>query len=641
MRQRVKYADFDLEIDRVGDRYRAQVPDKELGEAIHFFDAPFASGELEDLLAALSPALRDAWIDRESPREVARKIGKRLFHAVFQGSVLHHWSVRFEDTRRHGKGLRLRLKAEDGEVIRWPWELLCDDQEQWIATSKRTPILRYLKTKTAIRQISAGRPVRFLVMVSKPEGSAEIQSDRELEAIEDALKPLHLFRQVEVERVETGDLDSLREKLRNPVHVFHFIGHGVSTREAGFGKLILEDDRGGMAPTSGSDLATLLRDCKNLGLVILNACEGGRISSNDPFSGVAQSLSRAGIPAVLAMQFPVSDQAAVDFTRELYRRFAEGCQIGEAVSEGRQSLLSKRFGLEWATPVLYMRAGDSPVIGCSVIVYLLRLLRRLATVQGASALVTSLLLLGNLLGGQRLMDWVEALGACPSSRISGIPFARIPEGRFTMGSKPRAKDEREHEVKISRPFCMGQTEVTVGQWRAVMGESFPDLDEDLPVSNVSWDDVQEFLRRLNEEEPGAGYRLPTEAEWEYAARAGSRAEFSFGNDSRELHRYGNCENRDVDDEFEWLAPVSTFRPNDWGLYDMHGNVSEWVSDWYERYGPERQIDPKGPEQGEEKVRRGGSYDIIPENCDAVQRKHSQPGYEAKNVGFRIVRNPLH
>ena len=185
---------------------------------------------------------------------------------------------------------------------------------------------------------------------------------------------------------------------------------------------------------------------------------------------------------------------------------------------------------------------------------------------------------------------------------------------------------------------MSEHEVTRRQWRVVMKEEPAGEGEDsLPVTRVSWEDIRVFLDRLNEIDPGKSYRLSTEAEWEYAARAGSTQRFHFGDHPELLSEYGNCRS---DGRFDNLTPVKSFKPNYWGLYDMHGNVSEWVADWYAEYPSERVTDPQGPQIGAERVRRGGSFEILADNCDAVARNHSAPGSRLNDVGFRLVRKPL-
>jgi len=216
----------------------------------------------------------------------------------------------------------------------------------------------------------------------------------------------------------------------------------------------------------------------------------------------------------------------------------------------------------------------------------------------------------------------------------GMEFVLIPAGTFQMGSTTGDSDERPvHQVTISQPFYLGKYEVTQAQWQAVMGQN-PSLfqgDPNLPVEQVWWDDVQEFIRKLNAKEGHTKYRLPTEAEWEYAARAGTTTAYSFGDDATRLGEYawykGNAGER--------THPVGKLKPNPWGLYDMHGNVWEWVQDWYQRYQSEAVTDPQGPDLGTHRSRRGCAWNNAAEVCRSTNR-YSSPGYRDDFLGFRLL-----
>jgi formylglycine-generating enzyme required for sulfatase activity len=217
----------------------------------------------------------------------------------------------------------------------------------------------------------------------------------------------------------------------------------------------------------------------------------------------------------------------------------------------------------------------------------------------------------------------------------GIEFVLIQPGKFQMGSTTGDPDEKPvHEVTISKPFYIGKYEVTQAQWQAVMGNN-PSLfqgDSKRPVEQVWWTDVQAFIEKLNAMEGHQHYRLPTEAEWEYAARAGSTTAFSFGDDPKELGQYGwykdNAEGQ--------THPVGQLRPNAWGLYDVHGNVWEWVQDWYERYASEPVTDPKGPQSSTHRSRRGCGWNNFAPYCRTANR-YSVIGYRDDFLGFRLVR----
>ncbi|MDR1243336.1 MAG: formylglycine-generating enzyme family protein [Deltaproteobacteria bacterium] len=225
----------------------------------------------------------------------------------------------------------------------------------------------------------------------------------------------------------------------------------------------------------------------------------------------------------------------------------------------------------------------------------------------------------------------------------GMEFVLIPAGSFTMGADKNSGDafDREkpqHRVTISKPFYLGKYEVTQAQWAAVMGSS-PSYfkGRNNPVEQVSWNDAQEFIKRLNRREGHNRYRLPTEAEWEYAARAGSSGAYSFGNDAGQLGRYAWYGNRTSGS----THPVGRKPPNAWGLYDMHGNVWEWVQDWYgERYySNSRGTDPGGPSSGANRVARGGSWFNPAEYCRSAFRGSRPPGIRGDSVGFRLALTP--
>jgi formylglycine-generating enzyme required for sulfatase activity len=218
----------------------------------------------------------------------------------------------------------------------------------------------------------------------------------------------------------------------------------------------------------------------------------------------------------------------------------------------------------------------------------------------------------------------------------GMEFVLIPAGTFAMGAIDSYPDEQPvRTVRISQPFYLGKYEVTQAQWEAVMGYN-PSAwrgQRQLPVEQVAWEDVQEFLRRLNAEEGGTRYRLPTEAEWEYAARAGTTTTYSFGNDVSRLDEYAWCGGNAA----HTAHPAGQLKPNAWGLHDMHGNVWEWVQDWYETYPPGAVTDPQGPASGVSRVFRGGGRSNVAWRCRSSSRGYSPPESRLDAVGFRVLR----
>lgn len=232
---------------------------------------------------------------------------------------------------------------------------------------------------------------------------------------------------------------------------------------------------------------------------------------------------------------------------------------------------------------------------------------------------------------------IEAGGKVFVSPTLGAKFVLIPAGTFTMGGS--GSDETRRQVTISQPFYMQTTEVTQvtqGQWQKVMGSNpshFSSCGNDCPVENVSWNDVQEFISRLNRQEETDKYRLPTEAQWEYAARSGGRQE-----------EYAGTSSESSLGDYAWYGAnsgskthsVGQKRPNGLGLYDMSGNVWEWVQDWYGDYPSGSVTDPEGPSSGGSRVVSGGSWNNNARYCRSANSLIVHPGGRDLNLGFRLL-----
>jgi formylglycine-generating enzyme required for sulfatase activity len=231
----------------------------------------------------------------------------------------------------------------------------------------------------------------------------------------------------------------------------------------------------------------------------------------------------------------------------------------------------------------------------------------------------------------------------------GIKLMRIPKGKFLMGSPEtgeiRDKNETQHEVTISQNFYMGSTEVTQVQWQKVMRNNPSSLKGDeLPVAEINWEEAVEFCKRLSEmpEEKKAGrkYRLPTEAEWEYACRAETTTPFHFGSqlNGRQAN-FDGTKPYGTEMKVPYLqkpTPVGKYPANAWGLYDMHGNVWEWCSDWYGEYPSGSVTDPSGPATGSLRVTRGGGWYCNAAVCRSAFRGSLVPLYRDFFLGFRLA-----
>ena len=255
-------------------------------------------------------------------------------------------------------------------------------------------------------------------------------------------------------------------------------------------------------------------------------------------------------------------------------------------------------------------------------------------------------------GAHRVSAHLEKIDQEPARSFTnslGMKFVYIPPGEFLMGSPAnepgRGDNEPQRRVRLTKGFYLQTTETTQRQWESIMGynpSNFKNCGRDCPVENVSWDDAQEFIRKLNARDRGGEYRLPTEAEWEYAARAGTRTPFAFG----DCLSTGDA-NYDGDYPLEGCPKgtdrvktvgVGGFAPNEWGLYDMHGNVWEWCQDLFGAYPSGDEINPAGPGSGSRQVIRGGSWHHFAKNCRSAHRSWFSPGSRSFYLGFRLARS---
>lgn len=256
--------------------------------------------------------------------------------------------------------------------------------------------------------------------------------------------------------------------------------------------------------------------------------------------------------------------------------------------------------------------------------------------------------------GRHQEAWAEHVGgAVEIANSVGMKMRLIPPGEFLMGSSDfdtsaYGEEKPQHLVRITKPFYLNATEVTQQQYECVMGMNPSYFKGDrlpasyfdgamLPVEQVSWNDAMEFCRKLTassgEQSVGRVYRLPTEAEWEYACRAGTTTKWSFGDDESALGEHAWC----YYSANHTTHPVGQMRPNAWGLFDMHGSVEEWCSDWWVGgYASRAVSDPIGPTEGSYRMHRGGSWRLDASRCRSAARAMDSPGYRSNRLGFRVA-----
>jgi hypothetical protein len=362
------YEDFRIRISSGPERYSVRATCR--GAAISgTFERPFSDEGLELLILrtqARRGAIRAA--RRSEGVAAAQEIGERLYGALFHGVV---GALLWKESDAVGEGLRITLELSDvPELMDLPWEYLYDpDRGHFLAFSLRTPIVRYLDVPSRQRPLEVAPPLRMLAMVSSPRDVVELNVEHEKELLNDALAELVSRKLVEIDWLENGTRQGLRQKLRRaadraPYHVFHYIGHGSFEESRGEGFLLFEDAHQRSDPIDGKYLGQMLYEHNSLRLAVLNACEGARAANplNEPFAGVAARLVRNEIPAVIAMQFEITDDAAALFSKSFYEAIARGEPVDSALVQSRQDLSdADPHGVEWGTPVLFMRVDDGRI----------------------------------------------------------------------------------------------------------------------------------------------------------------------------------------------------------------------------------------------------------------------------------------
>jgi len=362
----LNYLDFDLAIetlDATANRHRVRVLNSPAGQATGEFTLPFDERDLELLFLRLGRPRRSVRRIGSPEMAAAQQFGSTLYQTVFTDGVQNCLQRSLDAARSQGRGVRLRLRLSDAPVLTdLPWEFLFDtNHSHFLAYSTATPIVRYLDLPQGMGPLAVEPPLKILVMIANPRdyGYEPLDVEAEWQKVHSALAELEAQGLVEVTRLEAATLSALQRQLRrDSYHIFHFVGHGGFDEQTQSGALLLEDEDGRSRMVSGHYLGALVRDHFSLRLALLNACEGARTSRVDPFAGVAQHLVQQGIPAVIAMQFEITDPAAITLAHEFYGAVADGYPVDAALCEARKAIYAAGNDIEWGTPVLYMRAVD-------------------------------------------------------------------------------------------------------------------------------------------------------------------------------------------------------------------------------------------------------------------------------------------
>lgn len=549
------YLNFDLLIDSLAEAnppaYRARVVASPAGEARLDFTLPFSADELAAFFVRSGRIYRHLRTTTAAETEVAlltpQGFGERLFDAAFGGGVGRCLLLSLAEAKRQRAGLRIRLRLDEkaAALADLPWEYLyVSDDQTFLALSDDTPIVRYIELLQGEQLLQVTPPLRILAVIADPKNVRELDVEQEWQRLQSAVADLQTRQLLTLERLDVATLAALQARLRkDDVHIIHFIGHGYFDARANTGGLVLEGEDGLRREVTAERLAVLLGNSKSLRLLFLNACEGARSGRDDFFAGVAQTLVRRSILAVIAMQFEVSDQAAITLAHTFYQALVDGYPVDAALSQARKSLYLSGEELEWGTPVLFSRSPDNRIL-------------------------------------------VLPESEPPFGRQQFEPeTVPIPAGPFLMGSAegPGVPAHETPQTLVTLPaYRIGKHPVTNGEYEAFVratgrlvapemgweGQSPPPDKRNHPLTGVTFYDAVAYCQWLKGETDRA-YTLPNEAQWEKAARGTDGRRYPWGDEWEE----DRCNLGG-----ETAAPVDAFPAQSiFGCCDLVGNVREWTS----------------------------------------------------------------
>jgi formylglycine-generating enzyme required for sulfatase activity len=691
------YQDFVIAIERVGEGHFRVEASGPTGEATTAFALPFDDKDIEIFMLKVGHPRRMTTRGRvPEPVQPTVAFGASLFNAVVNGDVRDLFVSARHDAARGDYGLRLQLRlAHAPELASLPWEYLYDGRD-FLALSEMTPVVRYLDLQDRPRPMKVTPPLRILVTISAPHDQPRLNMETERARVREALASLTASGLTDLDFAPDATLSTLRRALHRarslgcPYHVWHYVGHGTYDEAQNASVLAFCDPANLSYPVGGFQLGTLFSSYPQIRLVLLNACEGARPDPQDPFAGVAAALVERGVPAVIGMQFEISDEAASALAEGFYQALADGLPVDAAVTEARQAVFFLPNWIEWATPVLFMRAPDGQIFDIAAASRPIEILDGVVSGERGYDDATSELeaahrreMLADLYAEARrlhqaqkvreaaeLVEGIEALDPDypdPEGLFDAVKRGRepadlygpdrlaitspihlelvcVPAGEFLMGSHP-ARDEHaldneqpQHRVAVAE-FSIGKYPVTNAQYAAfarAVGQEAPDQrgKEDHPVVNVSWRRAVAFCEWLSRE-TGRPFRLPTEAEWEKAARGVDGRIYPWG-DEWDPHKCNSPESG-----IGGTSPVGRFSPagdSPCGAADMAGNVWEWCGSVYRPYPYRAEDGREDPDAKGYRVLRGGSFDLGRYCTRCACRYDLRPVF-FDTYGFRVVVSP--
>ena len=330
-------------------------------------ELPFDTNELATLFRQAVGGTRNVRLATQAaskPIDV-QQLGSALYRALFAGPIGDLLRSGKQGAESRGASLRIRLRIDPllPALADLPWEFLYSPEEhRFLALFDGTPVVRYVEMAKAARPLAGKPPLTILAVISSPSDLPQLKVEQEWARLEKALEGARQHGDIRLERLPGATLDGLLARLdQSPVHILHFIGHGYFDDERNEGGLAFVDDGGRKRLVPAAALTTVTNH-QTLRLAFLNACEGATSGRTNSFAGVAQQLVRQGLPAVVAMQFPIGDDAAITLAQAFYGALAEGDPVELALGKARRAVDARSSDFQWGTPVLFSRSDDNRLI---------------------------------------------------------------------------------------------------------------------------------------------------------------------------------------------------------------------------------------------------------------------------------------
>jgi tetratricopeptide (TPR) repeat protein len=497
----LRYDELQLRLEKEGPtgsyRVLAFGPDERVGRGT--FAPPFTDDELNGFVRGVG-LVRKRRSERTEEMEEAKSFGAELFRSLMKEQVGEVYQAAHAAAQANDRGLRITLYLSGApELMRLPWEFLYR-RPRFLSQSIRTPLVRSLDLESARPPREVKLPLRILGVVSSPAGYEELDAAAEQHKLENAVSRLRDAGVVELHWLERATLAELERRITEPdeIHVLHYIGHGAYDEATERGILVLESARGRPHDVTGEDLGAMLQDEESLRLVVLNSCEGARTSHVDPFSGAATSLLEFAIPAVIGMQFEITDEAAIAFSDRLYTALAQGLPVDAALAQARRAIVAAGKETEFATPVLFLRGADARIFDVQPPsdprrdpAAKLALYDKAQTELGLEHYETAILLLDDLLtldpqypGAKKLRDAaIDAQRVAESYRLArdaeraGDWSAAINAYAMVLEVDPKYRDAAERQrqcQRIADLVAKLRLHASAKRWRVVL-----DIDADL------------------------------------------------------------------------------------------------------------------------------------------------------------------